>query len=222
MPKAEGNRLTLFVCFDSVRVAAEVPNKIGLIDSTADMVYVTQPEFAAAQKEQESAGSITIGKPSAFFDGQVMFLAHYDGPVTASKPDTLADQVRKVASDNGNVMAFGEMTSSGGVARFRVEYTSIKAAKEVVKKLTADEPANVNVSFSSSTPFHSRCFRLTSPPGLDGVHRGDRRPCERCSIRQRHRQRWARHAFRRFESRRLADVRQSHRSHRLVGRQDHG
>lgn len=148
MPQTESKRMTAYICFDDTRRAARARDVVNTVDTTADLTYVTQPEFAASQKDAQLKGGPTAPiTPSSFYDGQVMFHAKFDGPVTSCKPDGLEDRIRLRTKKYGEIVAFGELDAKDGMARFRVEFHSIKAAKEVVKETTAN-PADIGVSLS--------------------------------------------------------------------------
>lgn len=158
MPETDGKRLTVYVSFDSVRSAATAAANVNMVETTADVEYVSQSEFAGAQKEHAvQHGAKTAGIVSSFYDGQVIFYAKFDGHVSACKPDGLEDQIRSLAQQYGEILALGEMDAKEGMARFRVEFYSIAAAKKLVKELTIEKPADVGVS----PPLHRH---LRSPP----------------------------------------------------------
>lgn len=146
MPESEGKKMTAYVVFDDVRRAATARDNVELVETTADVDYITQPELAAAQKVILATQPQNAGPLSYFYDGQVMFFAKFDGHVTACKADGLEDQIRGLAQKFGEVLALGELDAKNGMARFRVEFYSIKAAKEVVKKVTAANPVDLGVS----------------------------------------------------------------------------
>ena len=209
-------KISMYCAFDDLRRVAAAFEQVHMVESTADVSYVTQPEVGAAQKDKFANHGVEPSVPSFFYDGQVMFYAQFDGPVTTSKADGLENKMMAFAQQFGELLSFGELDAKNGMARFRAEYHSIKTSQKVLKKCTIASPADVDVSRTSSL---SRDSDLAD--SLTGLarhcHRAPRpEQCIELGQGHWHRRPW--HSARQCQ-RRVTDVRQPHRPYGVVPQQ---
>lgn len=146
--------MIIYVVFDDFRNFDLASHDAREIETTVDICHIMQQEFKEVQVEAyEKQAPEVWGKPSAHYDGQIIFYAQFNGPISRARPDNLQDLVMAFASQFGDVLSLGELECKDGIARFRAEYFSIDVAKEVVKRVTKAQPGDIEVSLP---PYISR------------------------------------------------------------------
>lgn len=104
---------------------------------------ITQAEYASGE---DSSGKVA---PSSCFDGQVQFVATFNGLTKDfhNMTGTAHDAVMDVAKSFGEISAHKSNPHAVCPAvEFRVEYFKISAAKTALKKLTKESPETKDVS----------------------------------------------------------------------------
>jgi hypothetical protein len=129
---ADGNRVVLVGCFDDVRHTQEVQEYIEMAQlNSLEFTYVTQMDFGKAVNT--NTDNSKSEQKSNWYDGQVSFVAIFDGPTSAFKTDGAKETVRDFAEKFGEVRAFAqnEMADMPNL-EYRAEYFRISAAKKAL------------------------------------------------------------------------------------------
>ena len=174
--------MNLFICFHDIRDAKDAFEQIETVNTNWSPIYISQTEYAMAKK----MASCGTDDKTAFYDGQVVFTAQFEGLSSEFQVDDLFDNIHELAKEAGEVLAFAEMEGEAGQWKFRAEYYNIEAAKEVVTKITNAKPARIGVSESAHEAYTSRDIQLTFLAEVE--HRCCRNPrsyCTKNSNRQR-------------------------------------
>lgn len=141
---ADGSRFfNLFICFHDIRDAKMANEQLQAVNPNWTAHFTNQPEYAYAKKTANGTGS---SDATSFYDGQVIFTAQYEGLSSEFSHHHLLEDVRKLAASYGDVLAVADEDGKAGDREFRVEYYSIKTAKNVVQKVSKLNPAHVGVS----------------------------------------------------------------------------
>jgi hypothetical protein len=112
-----------------------------MIDQKINGTYVTQTEFATAAKSYGTPGCQT-----AFYDGQVIFAAHFGGEESEFDKSGLLTAVKELAAKYGEVMAMDEKAMIiDGVFEYRTEYFKITDARKALEQLTKANAVQIEV-----------------------------------------------------------------------------
>lgn len=104
---------------------------------------MSQTEYAVTKDVSRRHGT---DDKTSFFDGQVIFKAHFGGLTREITLERLFGEVQELAHSSGELLAFTEMDAEGGVWRFRAEYYKISDAKHVVETITKAKAKEIGVS----------------------------------------------------------------------------
>lgn len=144
--------ITLLLCFDDLRDAAEAENDVGIVRQKWQLSHITQAEYAAssdANGTQEATDA---------FDGQVVFSCVWQGDLKDIDTQGLRAAVLAEATELGDVYAFAEMSKPNTQAvEFRVEFYKIKDAHKVLELITDVQPASHMVSLPNRLRKHVTC-----------------------------------------------------------------
>ena len=138
----ESKFVHVFLKFDDIRDAAAAFEQIHAVNTTWTPKYINQTEYAASQKE----GNVGTLEKTSFHDGQVVFVAHFEGLTSDFSLDGLFDEVEKLAKSFGDVLAFAESDAEGNDWHFRAEYYKISEALGVIATTTKENPVSIEVS----------------------------------------------------------------------------
>lgn len=140
-PKQNSTFHDVFCAFDDVRDAEASFQEVNLINTKVNLRYAAQNEYSKAQ-----ALGYGEGKETLFYDGSVLFNAHFGGLTSEMTAQNLFAEVHELAQQCGEVLAFVENECGGGAWQFRAEYYKISVAKNVVETITKTNPKHLGVS----------------------------------------------------------------------------
>ncbi|KAK4548448.1 hypothetical protein LTR36_009358 [Oleoguttula mirabilis] len=123
--KADGKNFVYLCCFDDLRDASQSFSNVEMVGVNWPMSYITHTEFASnlASEEQEN---------TSFHEGQVIFVASFEGPTSEFNASGAGETVHELAKNFGEVRAFTEIAAPYPNLEFRVEYYKISDAKNAL------------------------------------------------------------------------------------------
>ena len=133
----------MYFAFDDIRDAQAAFQEINLINTKVDVAYVNHGEYALSNTHGQ-------GSPTSFFDGQIVYHAHFEGLTSEMDAQHLSKEVCELAQSRGELLAFADIECSGGNRQFRVEYYKISVAKHVIETLTRASPKQLGVSLKTT------------------------------------------------------------------------
>ena len=140
--------MTCFYSFDDLLAAAEAIGEAELVNAKWQVGYITQAEYAGAPSTHGTQ------EATSFYDGQLVFVATFDGMTAEFNPTEAAEAVLKLAKRFGDVHVFNDVqTASYPNLQYRCEYFKISAAKAALRKATKESPLVVGVCSTSPIPF---------------------------------------------------------------------
>lgn len=143
---APKQHMTVVVCFDDTREAAEAEDDVSMINPSWSVSYVSQAVYANAVDDHSS-------RKSPVFDGQLMFHARNHGATGRnpfSEHNNIFDRARDLAKHFGDVLAFRHEGSSADTPTllFHVEYFKLVDADEAYRILRKDRHIWIDVSLT--------------------------------------------------------------------------
>jgi len=164
-PNKDQKFLTLFYCFDDVEDAKRSVEEVELVNAQMSGGFITQAEYAGAPSTHGTQDA------TSFYDGQLVWVATFDGLTSEFNAGGAADAVVELAQRFGKVYVFAEIqTATYPHLEFRCEYNKISAAKTALEKATKQSPIIVGVSLLFTIAPGS-CTDMTAE--LVGLRQGD-------------------------------------------------
>ncbi|KXS96730.1 hypothetical protein AC578_9020 [Pseudocercospora eumusae] len=126
---SNSKHLTVYMRFDHVNDAEQAENDVSMVNQAWVVKHVTQTEYAAAQ----GTGS---RNDTSFFDGQLLFVAVFNGNLNEIKTGHVIKTVKNLAAHFGEVLAFNEgIQTTSTEWHFRVEYARISDARKALHEM---------------------------------------------------------------------------------------
>jgi len=136
--------LTYFYSFDDLSEAAQAVEDAEIVNPMWNVKHITQAEYAGAPTTHGTQDA------TSFYDGQLVFVATFDGLTSEFNAAGATDAVFELAQSFGRVYVFTEIqTATYPHLEFRCEYYKISSATAALEKATKEFPVVAGVS-----PFH--------------------------------------------------------------------
>ncbi|KAK5108294.1 hypothetical protein LTR62_008609 [Meristemomyces frigidus] len=148
-------------CFDDVRDTHAFVEYIQMCGNGWQGRYITQAEYA---KCAPSASSSAASKP---YDGQIIVVAHFEGPTDQFKSGGAREAAHTFSTARGDVLAFQALAKTWPNLEFRTEFFKISEAKKALETACKDKDQVVGdfKLFVKEMPEHGHADR-------DGVQAG--------------------------------------------------
>lgn len=140
MPQTNSKHVAFMYCFDDLREAKEGIDDAVMVGTKVHTSFITQVEFATAIRSYGTAEFDTT-----YYDGQVVFVAQLTGDATAADEQKIAEEVKILTAEYGEISKMAEGQAVDGGYEYRVEYFKITEARKALESLTADKTVEKKV-----------------------------------------------------------------------------